>query len=105
MKPTIKSLEDQPETDLYHEIESLIKKNPWAWQSIFAVVGLAGGVIAPILGAVSDVITWFVNSIQVNSYLHVLSIVFCTLTIPLLTLGAFCLDLLEAKVAKLSPPA
>ncbi|HVG32633.1 MAG TPA: hypothetical protein VM911_06115 [Pyrinomonadaceae bacterium] len=80
-------------------MESLIKKNPRAWQSVCAVLGLVGGVIAPILGATSDVLTWFVPSQTVNAYLHVSSIVLCALTLPLLVLGAYCLDLLEAKAA------
>ncbi len=86
-------------------MEALIKKNPWAWQSILAVLGLAGGVIAPVLGATADVVTWFVHAQSVNSYLHVLSIVLCALTLPLLILGAFCLDLLESKTTNLSTPA
>src|SRR5215210_3036963 len=105
MNSTYESLTDREDIDLYQEIETLIKKNPWAWQSVCAVVGLAGGVIAPFLGATSDVITWFVHSNAVNSYLHVLSIVLCALTLPLIILGAFCLDSLQAKTknANLSP--
>ena len=102
MNATFDSLENQAETDLYQEIETLIKKNPWSWQSVCAVVGLVGGVIAPFLGATADVITWFINSHAVISYLHVLSIVLCALTLPLLILGAFCLDSLEAKSHRLS---
>lgn len=107
MNATFESLEDSADTDLYQEIEILIKKNPRSWQSVCAVLGLAGGVSAPILGAIFDVITWFVHSISVNSYLHVISIVLCALTLPLLILGASCLDLLEAKTknTQLSPPA
>lgn len=105
MDRTYEWLNDWPETDFYQEMESLIKKNPSAWQSVCAVLGLAGGVIAPFLGAASDVTTWFVHSTTVNSYLHVLSIVFCALTIPLIALGAYCLDMLEAKTARLSPSA
>lgn len=93
------------EIDLYLEIGTLIKKNPWAWQSVCAVIGLAGGVIAPILVVASDVIAWFIHSSSVNSYLHVLSNVLCALTILLLVLGASCLDLLEAKSSDHSPPA
>lgn len=104
MNATYESLKDQSETDLYQKIESLVKKDPGAWQSICAVLGLAGGVSVPILGAISDVITWFVSSIRVISYLHVLSIVLCALTLPLLILGALCLDLLEAKITRLPPP-
>ena len=97
MNGTYESLKDLAETDLYQEVEFLIKKNPWAWQSVCAVSGLAGGIVAPILGAISDVMTWFLSSAAVNSYLHVLSIVLCALTIPLLIFGALGLDLLEKR--------
>lgn len=100
MDRTYEWLKDEGETDFYEDVESLIKQNPWAWQSVCAVVGLAGGVIAPFLGAASDIISWFVISTTVNSYLHVLSIVFCALTIPLLALGACCLDMLEKQTGK-----
>ena len=103
MNATYESLEGRAEGDLYRVIESLVKKNPWSWQSVCAVLGLAGGVIAPFLGAASDVISWFVGSAAVNSYLHASSIVFCALTIPLIVLGAYSLDLLEAKTSRLSP--
>jgi hypothetical protein len=104
MSTTYESLEDRADTDLYEEVESLIKKNPWAWQSVCAVLGLAGGIIAPILGAMADALTWFIGSKAVISNLNVLSIVSCALTLPLLILGACCLDLLESKTAQLSPP-
>ncbi|HEY0379935.1 MAG TPA: hypothetical protein VGC87_23675 [Pyrinomonadaceae bacterium] len=105
MSRTYEAFEGEAETDLYEEIEALIKKHPWAWQSVCAVLGLAGGVIAPILGATADVITRFVHLQSVNSYLHVASILLCALTLPLLILGAFCLDLLESKTTNLSTPA
>lgn len=105
MNATFDSLENQSETDLYQEIETLIRRSPWSWQSVCAVVGLGGGVIAPFLGGTADVTAWFINSHAVISYLHVLSIVLCALTFPLLILGAFCLDLLEAKTARPAPSA
>ena len=95
----------QPEIDLYEEFETLIKQNPWAWQSVCAVAALAGAVLTPFLGAAFDITTWFAASQALNSRLHVLSIVSCALTLPLLMLGAFCLDSLEAKTARLSSPA
>jgi hypothetical protein len=105
MNTTYALSEGHAEIDFYDEMESLIKKNPWAWQSVCAVLGLAGGVVAPFLGALSDVSSWFVHSNAVNSFLHVSSIVSCALTIPLLALGGCCLDLLEAKTARLALPA
>lgn len=93
------------EIDLYEEMEALIKKNPRAWQSVCAVAALAGAVLTPFLGAAFDITTWFAASQALNSRLHVLSIVSCALTLPLLMLGAFCLDSLEARTARLSAPA
>jgi hypothetical protein len=104
MNTTYKSLEAETEINLYQEMAALIKKNRWGWQSVCAVMGLAGGVIAPIFGAIFDVTTWFVNWTSVISSLRILSIVLCALTIPLLTLGAFCLDSLESKTTNLSRP-
>jgi hypothetical protein len=105
MNATFESKKGEAETDLYQEMEALIKKNPWAWQSVCAVLGLAGGIIAPILGAMADAITWFVHSQSVNSHLHVLSIVLCALLLPPIIFGAFCLDSLQSKTPNLSPPA
>lgn len=105
MNATFESLENQAETDLYKEIEALIRKNPWTWQSVCAIVGLVGSVIAPVLGATFDVLSWFSSSNAVNSYLHVLSVALCALTLPLIILGAFCLDSLQRKTAQLSPPS
>ena len=97
MNQHYESQQDQAEDDLYQRMEVLIKTDPWRWQSIGAMLGLAGAILAPLLGATLDVITWFVNSQIVTSRLHALSIVLCALPIPLLLLGAHCLDLLEAK--------
>ena len=104
MSAALNSLEDS-EIDLYQEIESLIRKNLWTWQSVCALLGLLGGVVAPLLGAISDVISWFLITSSANSYLHVLSIVLCAFTLPLLILGAICLDSLEAKNARHSHTA
>lgn len=91
------TLDGDGATDLYQEMEALIKENRWAWQSVCAVLGLAGGIIAPLIGATADVITWFTSSEAVITRLSVLSIVFCALTLPLLILGAFFLGLLSRK--------
>lgn len=107
MNATFKLLKDSADTNLYQKIKILNRKNPRGWPSVCAVLGLAGGVIVPILSAKFDVITWFVHSISVNSFLHVLSIVLCAQTLPLSLMGASCLELLKAKTKnkQLSPPA
>lgn len=100
MNITYESLHEGNERDCYAEITALIRKNPWTWQSVCAALGLACGVLAPILGALFDVASWFINSKAVTANLHILSIVLCALTIPLLIIGAVCLELLEAKSAR-----
>jgi hypothetical protein len=98
MDNTYELQEDQG-LDVYEEIHNLIRTNPWAWQSIGAVVGLLGGVLSPALGTLFIAITWFIKSEPTFSTLNVLSIVSFVLTIPLLAFGGHCLDLLERKTA------
>jgi hypothetical protein len=99
---------DTTETDLYQEIELLVKADPWCPQAIGAVIGVAGCVIAPVFGAICDVTTWVISSIQINSYLHIVTIISCALTLPFLMLGGWCVDLLEkssrANIQSCSPP-
>jgi len=97
-------LEDQA-WDIYEEMHRLIEINPWAWQSIGAVAGLAGGALSPFFGTLLVVVAWFINSESTFSTLNVLSIVCFVLTIPLLAFGAHCLDLLERKTARLGQMA
>ncbi|MGH9881493.1 MAG: outer membrane beta-barrel protein [Pyrinomonadaceae bacterium] len=93
------------EWDIYESIDCLIQKNQGAWQSFCAVCGLAGGVLSPVIATLLIALTWFIDSQRAISVLNVLSIVSFVLTIPLLTLGAHCLDLLERKTACHSPLA
>ncbi|PYS78636.1 MAG: hypothetical protein DMF67_12065 [Acidobacteria bacterium] len=96
--------QDKACDDPFERIEFLVKKNPRAWQSVGAVVGLAGGILAPALGSLLAVVRWFISVQRAGPYLSSLSIVLFALTIPLLALGAHCLDLLEAKTAPPAPP-
>ena len=95
-------LAEYEELDIYEEIHHLIETNPWAWQSICAVAGLVGGVLSPVLGTLLIAVTWLIHSERIISSLNGLSIVSFVLTIPLLTFGAHCLDLLERKDDRLS---
>ena len=89
--------------DPFERIEFLVRRNPRAWQSVGAVVGLAGGVVAPALGALLTVVGWFIGAQRSPFYLNRLSIILFASTIPLLALGAHCLDLLEAKTSAVPP--
>jgi hypothetical protein len=97
MNATLEVWKEPAESDLYREIGSLIRKNPRRWQTVCAVACLGGSLVAPFLGVMLDVVARFINSVAVNSYLHAVSMILCGLTVPLLILGAACLDLLEAK--------
>lgn len=91
------SREEDMGDELYRRIYLLIKKNGWARQSIGAAFGLAGGMLSIILGALLWVTTPLLAPGSFASFLNVLEIVFFVLPLPLLALGAYCLDLLEKK--------
>lgn len=95
-------LQDDLEWDFCEEIQRLIEVNPWAWQSIGAVLGLVGGVLSPVIGTLFIAVAWFINSEPTLSTFNVLSIVSFVLTIPLLAFGAHCLDLLDRKSSRSS---
>lgn len=82
---------------LYRRIYLLIRKNGWTRQSISAAFGLAGGMLSIILGSLLWVTTPLLAPGSFASFLNVLEVVFFVLPLPLLALGAYCLDLLEKK--------
>ena len=88
---------------LYLRPYSQATRTGWSWQATGAISGLAGGILFPVLGILLTIIKWLIPLQRASSYLNRLSLVLCVLTIPLLSLGAHCLDLLEAKTENLSP--
>jgi hypothetical protein len=76
-------------------LEQRIKYHSCDWCSLGAVAGLAGGIIAALLGSVLTALSWFAED---ASHLDkILGTVLLVLTIPLLVIGAQCLDLLDKK--------
>ncbi len=66
----------------------------WTWQAVGAVFGLTGGVVAVFFGAITMAIAWVTGSVEgYGLFLYRFSTVLLILTIPLLALGAHCLDL------------
>jgi|ERR1043165_1809641 hypothetical protein len=65
------------------------------WRSFGAVSGLAGGIIVALLGSILTAISWFTE--DASRLEKVLGTVLLVLTIPLLIIGAQCLDLLDKK--------
>jgi hypothetical protein len=84
---------------IYRRIYLLIKKNRWDRAAVGAALGLAGGMLSIILGALLWAVVPLLAPVSHGSFLNVLEIVFFILPLPLLALGAYCLDLLEK-----SPP-
>ena len=105
MNKTYLLVEDNPGDGIYRRIGLLIRKNRWAWATIGAAFGLAGGMLSILLGALLWIAVRFLATGHFGSLLNVVEIVFFTLTLPLLALGASCLDLLEKKSPLLPSPA
>jgi hypothetical protein len=70
----------------------------WTWQALGAVVGLAGGIIAAIIGTVLSAGAWVLKNEANGLSLHSIGSMLLLSTIPLLILGAHCLDLLEQRM-------
>ena len=83
--------------ELYRRICLLIRKNRWTRQSIGAAFGLTGGMLAIILGAVLWAIVLLLAPGNFCLVLNGLETLCFALTLPLLALGAYCLDLLETN--------
>jgi hypothetical protein len=89
--------EDETDDGIYRRIGLLIESNRWAWATIGATFGLAGGMLSILLGALLWITVRFLATGYFGSVLNVVEIFFFALTLPLLTLGAYCLDLLERR--------
>lgn len=72
----------------------LAGSGPWDYRSLGAIAGLAGGLIAALFGSVLTAISWFADA---GTRVQTLGTVLLFLTIPLLVIGAQCLDMIEKK--------
>ena len=75
--------------------QTKIKYHFCDWCSLGAVAGLAGGIFTALLGSVLTGLSWLDGA---GSHLEkILGTVLLIMTIPLLILGAQCLDLLDRR--------
>lgn len=65
-----------------------------------SLIGLIGGLLVAILGGLLTGISWLVSDASLAAALHQIGGVLLCATIPLLMLGAFCLDGVEAQASK-----
>jgi hypothetical protein len=92
--------------DIYRRILLLMGKNRGSWEAVAAAVSLFGGLLAIVLGTLDwAVVGLFAPAGRLGSFLDVTGTVLLVLPLPLLALGAFCLDLLEKKTPALPLPA
>jgi hypothetical protein len=98
--------EDELRGDIYRRMLLLMGKNWGSWESVAAAVSLFGGLLAIVLGTLDwAVVGLFAPAGTLGSLLDVAGTVLFALPLPLMALGAFCLDLLEKKAPALPLPA
>lgn len=69
--------------------------SPSPWKIVGSVFGLFGGLMAPIIGSVLTIVSWFADSVWHGLSLHLIGTFLFVISFPLLLLGTHCLDLLD----------
>jgi hypothetical protein len=69
----------------------------WTWQAVVALSGCGGGILAAALGSLLSAVAWARGDGGGGLSPHGLGSVLLLSTIPLLVLGAHCLDLLDRR--------
>jgi hypothetical protein len=83
------------------ELYAASRRGGWTRQAVGAGLGLVGGGVAPVVGALLLAVAWARGGVQTNGLsLHGAGSVLLLSTIPLLLLGGHCLDLLEERTGK-----
>lgn len=81
-------------------LEFRAKQQGWNCRLLGACAGLTGGILAALAGSLLTLISWFTGAGAGSSYLHTSGALLLFMTIPLLILGAHCLDLAEKQERK-----
>ena len=98
--------EDELRGEIYQRMLRLLGRNRGTWESAVAAVSLFGGLLAIVLGALDwAFVGLFAPAGALGSTLDVAGTVLLVLPLPLLALGACCLDRLEKKAPALTFPA
>ena len=98
--------EDDMRGEMYQRMLLLMGKNWGSWQSVVAAVSLFGGLLAIVLGALDwAFVGLFAPAGALGAFLDAAGTILLILPLPLMALGAFCLDLLEKKPPALPLPA
>jgi len=98
--------EDEMRGEIYRRMLLLMGKNLGAWESVTAAASLFGGLLAIVLGFLDWALVGIFAPVgALGSLLDVAGTVLFVLPLPLLALGAYCLDLLEKKAPAIPLPA
>ena len=76
------------------------RRSGWTWPAVGAVLGLGGGILAVADGTLLSAIAWARGEGAGVISLHGVGSILLLSTIPLLILGAHCLDLLEGRMGR-----
>ncbi|HMF57089.1 MAG TPA: hypothetical protein VK619_12165 [Pyrinomonadaceae bacterium] len=97
MTKAFDELDTQRRASLRQELAAECRLHGWTCASIGGIFCLAGGIVAAILGSVLTAITWVTGVDGSHGlFLHRFGTVLLFLTIPLIAVGAHCLDIQEA---------
>lgn len=75
-------------------------RNGWTWQTFGAVTGLGGGVLAAAVGALLSAVAWMRGDETGGLSMHGVGSILLLSMIPLLIMGAHCLDLLDKRMER-----
>jgi hypothetical protein len=99
------SLVDFKETEgRLRELYVWTRRDVWRWQAAGAWAGLGGGILAAAVGALLSAAAWALGDVGGGLSLRGAGSILLLSTIPLLILGAHCLDLLDGKMERSRQP-
>jgi hypothetical protein len=83
----------QPRPRIEYEFTSRARD----WRSVGAIAGLSGGVVSALIGSLLTAFSWLTGAAGAVARVRTAGTILLLLTIPLLVLGAHCLDLTEKR--------
>ena len=82
---------------IHQRVGARVKENLWSWPIVGGLCGLAGGIVCSLLGGILIAGSWLMSAGNSYLYIHHAGTALLLLTMPLLILGAHCLDLQEGQ--------
>jgi hypothetical protein len=93
------SLRELKETQFrLKELYIWTRRGRWTWQAVGAMLGLGGGVLAAAVGTLLSAVAWVRGGETGGLSLHGVGSILLLSMIPLLIIGAHCLDLLDKRM-------